>query len=75
MYEYVSLTSAMRFSLPNRKAAAPAAAEYSRASPGAPCEVSAPTARPYVIRPDSTSHRQTNMASEPALQANSKLAE
>ena len=33
--------------LPMMNAAAPAAAEYSSASPGAPCDVSAPMASPY----------------------------
>ncbi len=56
------------------KAAAPAAAEYSRASPGAPCEVSAPMPTAYFTSPALTSDWATNMLSVPALQANSKSA-
>ncbi len=56
------------------KAAPPADAENSRASLGAPCDVSAPIPIAYSTRPDSTSPRATNIASVPALQANSKSA-
>ena len=55
-------------------AAPPAEAENSRASLGAPCDVSAPTPIAYSMRPDSTRPSATNMASVPALQANSKSA-
>ncbi len=56
-------------------AAAPAAAEYSSASPGAPCEVSAPIPSAYSIWPALTSESATNIPSLPALQANSKSAQ
>ena len=52
-------------------AAPPAEAEYSSASPGAPCEVSEPMAIPYFTIPDPTSPMQVWMAAVPALQANS----
>jgi hypothetical protein len=56
-------------------AADPALAEYSSASPGAPWLVSPPTLSTYSISPDFTSDSPTNMASLPALQANSKSAQ
>ncbi len=74
MQEQDSNALAITFSRPKIKAAAPAAAEYSRASPGAPCEVSAPTATPYLMSPVFTRFNTTYIPSVPALQANSKSA-
>jgi hypothetical protein len=59
---------------PKMNAAAPAAAEYSSASPGAPCEVSAPIPTAYFTSPALMSDCATNMVSVPALHANSKSA-
>jgi len=47
---------------------------YSRASPGAPCAVSEPTASPYSIIPESTRPIQICIAAVPALHANSRSA-
>ena len=55
-------------------AAPPADAVYSNASPGAPCEVSAPIANPYSIIPDFTNPMVICIPAVPALQANSKSA-
>ena len=52
-------------------AAPPAAAVYSRASLGAPCETSDPIASPYGIMPLFTRPMQVWIAAVPALQANS----
>ena len=70
----VLLTLAIILSVPIRYAAPPADAEYSKASPGAPCDVSAPMATPYFISPDDTMPRQIWMAAVPALHANSRSA-
>ena len=67
----VLLILAMMFSLPMRKAAPPADAEYSKASPGAPCEVSAPIATPYFTIPDPTRPMHAWIPAVPALHANS----
>src|SRR5580658_7694629 len=64
----------MTFSRPMTNAAPPALAEYSRASPGAPWEVSVPIATPYRIICDPTIPRHVWIAAVPALQANSKSA-
>jgi len=61
----------MIFSEPIRNAAPPADAEYSNASPGAPWDVSAPIATPYLIIPAPTRPMHVWMAAVPALQANS----
>src|SRR5207237_9301783 len=57
-----------------RRAAPPADALYSSASPGAPWLVSAPIARPYFIILDNVSPIVVWIAAVPALQANSKSA-
>ena len=75
MNETWASSVATRFELPKMNAAAPAAAEYSSASPGAPCEVSAPTARACWTSPDLTSAAARNIPSLPALQANSRSAQ
>src|SRR5579875_811960 len=59
---------------PITKAAPPALAEYSRASPGAPWLVSVPMATPRSIMRAPTRPRQVWIAAVPALQANSKSA-
>src|SRR6266540_3651010 len=61
-------------SVPIRKAAPPADALYSSASPGAPWLVSEPTARPYFIIFERVSPIVVCMAAVPALHANSKSA-
>ena len=61
-------------SLPMSRAAPPADAVYSSALPGAPCAVSAPIAKPYLIICEPTSPIQVCIAAVPALQANSKSA-
>ncbi len=71
MYEWENKISATTFSFPIIKAEPPAEAEYSSASPGAPCEVSAPIPIAYFISPALTRLYATNMASVPALHANS----
>src|SRR5947208_26313 len=57
-----------------RKAAPPADALYSSASPGAPWLVSDPIARPYFIILDKVRPIVVWIAAVPALQANSKSA-
>ena len=66
--------SAIVLSSPIIYAAPPADAVYSRASPGAPCDVSAPIANPYFIIPDFTSPTAACIPAVPALHANSKSA-
>ena len=70
----VLLILAMTFSDPMRYAAPPAEAEYSRASPGAPWDVSAPIATPYFTMPAPTRPMQAWMPAVPALHANSMSA-
>ncbi|VVC72014.1 Uncharacterised protein [uncultured archaeon] len=74
--EQVYLISAIAsfFSPPMRKAAPPAPAEYSSASPGRPCEVSVPIAIPYLIIPDEHIPMTHCIPTVPALQANSRSA-
>ncbi len=62
---------ATRPSFPMTNAAPPAEALYSRASPGAPWDVSDPMAMPYLIIPEEERPMQVWMAAVPALQANS----
>src|SRR6266571_8125669 len=59
---------------PNREAAPPAAAVNSRGSPGLLCAASMPIARAYSAIPDPTKAQAACIASEPALQANSRSA-
>ena len=65
---------AITFSFPMRNAAPPADAEYSKASPGAPWDVSAPIATAYLTMPAPTSPMHVCIAAVPALHANSKSA-
>src|SRR2546427_11072128 len=60
--------------VPIRRAAPPADALYSRASPGAPWLVSEPIASPYFIIFESVRPIVVWIAAVPALQANSKSA-
>src|SRR2546428_6705921 len=66
--------SATERSVPMRKAAPPAEALYSSASPGAPWLVSEPIARPYFIIFDKVRPIVVCIAAVPALHANSKSA-
>ena len=59
---------------PNRYAAPPAAAVNSRWSPGLLCAASMPIARAYSAMPDPTKAQAVCIASDPALQANSRSA-
>src|SRR2546428_1453633 len=67
--------SATAWSVPIRRAAPPAEALYSRASPGAPWLVSDPIARPYFIIFDRVRPIVVWIAAVPALHENSKSAE
>src|SRR5207249_10847256 len=64
--------SATAWSTPIRRAAPPAEALYSRASPGAPWLVSEPIARPYFIILDRVRRIVVWIAAVPRLQANPK---
>src|SRR2546427_9824853 len=66
--------SATARSVPIRRAAPPAEALYSSASPGAPWLVSEPIARPYFIIFDKVRPIVVCIAAVPALHANSKSA-
>src|SRR5947209_9852633 len=66
--------SATERSVPMRRAAPPAEALYSSASPGAPWLVSEPIARPYFIIFDRVRPIVVCIAAVPALHANSKSA-
>src|SRR2546425_11806459 len=66
--------SATAWSTPIRRAAPPAEALYSRASPGAPWLVSDPIARLYFIIFDRVRPIDVWIAAVPALHANSKSA-
>src|SRR5207247_4399823 len=72
--ETVWAISAATRSTPINRAAPPAEALYSRASPGAPWLVSEPIARPYFIILDRVRPIVVWIAAVPALQANSKSA-
>ncbi len=76
VHEWVCSTSATirSSSDPKMNAADPAAAEYSRASPGAPCEVSPPIPSAYRTSPALTREWARYIPSVPALQANSRSA-
>ena len=71
MYETVWLIVAIGRSVPIRNAAAPALALYSRASPGAPWDVSAPIAIPNRYMFDIVRPMHVCIAAVPALHANS----
>ncbi len=71
MNDTVSSIVAITFFIPIKKAAPPAAAEYSSASPGLPCAVSEPIANPSLIIFDFVSPIVVCIAAVPALQANS----
>src|SRR2546426_10467945 len=66
--------SATAWSVPIKRAAPPAEALYSRASPGAPWLVSDPIARLYFIIFDRVRPIDVWFAAAPALHADSKVA-